>query len=190
MTVTLLSDAENTYDSIVLNGGDTVFPYLDISEEFTYALNDDATSSVLKTVTETDNHYVKTGDEDSHANLQSITVTTKATASGTALSTMTTTNEYAQDYGVNSETKWWLGRVTRTSVTHERANETAVTRASTFSYTSTGAFAGMLEKEHVINPAQLQTNGVLLTTLHCYDSVGNATKTITHSSDVIAARHR
>ena len=167
-----LSFASNVYNEVYLQDGKTRFPYLDSSTETQYSLNDAGTATTKISSVTTNNTYRV--ESDNHANLTGVTVTT-FNSSGAEISKVSTTNEYeSEDVG-----KWWLGRVSNTKVTHFRqgafTDKTDIKRESSFVYNQT---TGMLEQETI------QPNGTAtetLSTMHCYDTVGNKIKTITHS---------
>lgn len=185
---TLLSQANNSYAQIALNGGKTVFPYLDKSEETSYAVNDAGTATQFMRKVITDNNYGITGSLQSHANLNSVDVLTKESNDSSLtsyVSKVTTNNTFGVDYGVSGETKWWLGRVTNTSVTHQRVGSDthgnlSVTRSSSFEYDLSN---GLLTKETVSTPTGMNAAQSELTTLHCYDEYGNKDETYTFNND-------
>jgi RHS repeat-associated protein len=170
-----LSFARNTYNVKPLQGGKTQFPYLASSTETQYSLVDAGTSTTeISTVTTTNTYAVDVKD-DNHANLTRVVVSTMDAAQ-TVASTVSTTNTYDGDNVDN----WWLGRVTNTKVTHHRpaafpAGRQTVNRESDFVYSTT---TGMLEKE-IIQPGDSDTEN--LTTLHCYDNLGNKIESITYA---------
>ena len=158
-----ISYAVNTNSYQTLNGGETLAVYLDNAVDHQYAINNAGTATTKIGKTETDNTYTKYSD--SYVNLDSVSVETYS--GSTLFSTVTTTNTYTDD----NVTNWWLGRVSTTSVVHNRPSaetQATINRSSTFGYE---ADTGMLETETV--------NG--LTTLHCYDDWGNETETITYA---------
>tara|TARA_R110002060_G_scaffold880_3_gene2106 strand:+ start:4858 stop:11826 length:6969 start_codon:yes stop_codon:yes gene_type:complete len=162
----------NTYNEKWLHSSSIVFPYIDFITEYQYSLNDagTATSKIAETVT--DNTYQVYSDN--HANLNTIAVTTK-NASNTTLSTVTTSNTYTDD----DVSSWWLGRLSSTSVTHNRplaypTTQRTITRGSSFAYHST---SGMLTLETVNLGSSEELN-----TLHCYDTKGNEIKTIIYAN--------
>ena len=164
--------AVNSYGEKWLQSSSIVFPYLDLSTEHQYSLNDAGTATTKLAEIVTDNTYQVYSDN--HANLQAIAVTTK-NASNTTLSTVTTTNTYTDDDVSN----WWLGRVSGTSVVHNRpsaypATQRTITRSSSFEYHDT---TGMLSLETVDLGSSEE-----LHTLHCYGTKGNEIKTITYAN--------
>ena len=168
-----LSFASNIYATQLLNGGDTIYPYLDTSTETQYNLNDAGTSTSKISTVVTHNDYDLVGVN--HVNLVKVTVTTK-NVYNEVVSTITTKNVY-----VDNIPKWWLGRVTSTEVRHNRSNDfpnADITRTSTFEYHTSGIHEGMLELAH-IEPSEGADKA--LSTLYCYDSVGNRTGTVTYS---------
>ncbi|WP_284244624.1 RHS repeat-associated core domain-containing protein [Thalassotalea insulae] len=171
-----LSYAVNSWQQKSLHGGVVVYPYLRTSTENNYSVNSgNSVTQVSKVVTT--NSYGLYGDSnDNHANLTKVVVDTYEGTSTTALSTVTTDNVY----DVDDEPKWWLGRITNATVTHERIDDRTdapvipdIVRSSSFGYYAANhANEGMLKTESV--------NG--LTTLHCYDDWGNETTTISHAN--------
>lgn len=164
--------AINTYDEESIASSSIVFPYLDESTEYQYSVNDAGTATTLIGEVVTDNTYQVYSDN--HVNIQKIEVITKNSSNAT-MSTVTTTNSYEDE----SVSNWWLGRVSSTSVVHNRpsAYPTAqqnITRNSSFEYDNT---SGMLTLETVS-----LDNSEELNTLHCYDTKGNETKTITFAN--------
>jgi RHS repeat-associated protein len=171
-----VSQAINTYEQKWVNGGDTVYPYLHTSAEQQFSLNDagTATTGKISIVKKVNDYQV---ENDNHLNLQEVIVTTYDGSYADPLGTVTTTNTY--DDNIN---EWWLGRVTSTTVKHSRNNDfpnADITRNVTFEYYDVGHNnAGMLKYERV-EPTNILPK--VLTTLHCYDSVGNATGIVTYS---------
>ncbi len=199
----ILSESTNTYVHELLQAGKTVFPYLDFSEEISYAVNDAGTATQFLSKVVTDNAYTlrqaRTYDTSGvlnvnhHANLTTITVTTKNTNDtnlNSYASKVTTSNGYAVEYDGSSVNDWWLGRVTSTGVTHQRQStelnigDLTIARSSTFQYHPSGVHKGMLKSETVSTPSGMLAAQSELTTLHCYDDVGNKIKTITSSNSV------
>ncbi|MBA6302857.1 RHS repeat-associated core domain-containing protein [Colwellia sp. MB02u-14] len=164
--------AINSYGEKWLESSTIVFPYLDVSTEYQYSLNDAGTATAKIAQVNTDHTYQVYSDN--HANLQTIAVTTK-NSYNTTLSTVTTTNTYADENVSN----WWLGRVSNTSVTHNRPSahpvaQRVITRNSSFEYHGT---SGMLSLE-TVNLGGSEA----LSTLHCYDTKGNEIKTIAYAN--------
>lgn len=180
-----LSHSVSTYTYASLNNGKTVFPYLDKSDETMYAVNDAGNITQFKSRVITDNVYTVANTEGSHANLTRVDVVTKNTNDASLssfVSKVTTTNQYDVDYG-ESNNEWWLGRVTDTSVSHQRPNQTTLTRSSEFEYyPENDAHAGMLKSEKVMTPSGMTASESELITHHCYDTKGNKTQTLTHNN--------
>jgi RHS repeat-associated protein len=176
-----LSAATNKYGSHKLNAQKTIYPYLEQSTETQYSLSDDGTSTFPLSTVITDNFYVGYGIySDSHVVLKRVKVTTFDGSDREMGSTLTTNRYFAENIY-----RWWLGRVTETSVTHARADAFSSTQAyvdptrySRFTYYSSGIHAGMLRTE-TIEPSG--TDEQTLTTLHCYDGYGNKSGTVTYS---------
>lgn len=185
----LLSHAVNNYDHLLLNGGTTVYPFIESSIEQTYSVDQLPSDSntqhttQLKLVTETTNEYRAFGTHNSpvngnygnHVNLMSVKVEQRsAVASSSWIKRTTTSNIYNDD---NVE-KWWLGRVSRTDVQHERqegAGLTTINRSSAFEYDEQ---TGVLDTE-IVSPDDPKTK---LTTKYCFDTFGNIEATHTFSS--------
>jgi YD repeat-containing protein len=170
-----LSFASNTYDVALLQDGKTSFPYLDVSTEIQYSLNDLGTATTQIGMITTDNSY--TIVDDNHANLSKVVVGTSQPYISS--SSVTTENTFTDE----SIPNWWLGRVSTTKVKHFRsdafpANRQTIERESSFEYSSS---TGMLEKE-IIQPSGSVSEKLI--TLHCYDTVGNKENSITYSSNV------
>ncbi|TRY33420.1 FG-GAP-like repeat-containing protein [Aliiglaciecola sp. M165] len=180
----ILSRATNVYDVYQLSGGATLYPYLDISTQEEFAVNDAGTTTLLKSVVVTDNDYeridranlVVANNTANHANLKQVTVEIRAgLAANTVMNRVTTVNSFSDENVDN----WWLNRISATTVTHERIFATddvdTVTRSSEFTYNANG----VLETEVIAPSGNERTK---LTTLHCYDTFGNETGTHTYSS--------
>lgn len=180
----LLSYATNEYASIGLKSDSIVYPYLDLSTEEQFSLNNAGTATTPISTVTTDNTY--SVFSDNHANLSNVVVTTKD-ASGSVASTITTVNTYTDD---DVDTKWWLGRVSTSSVTHNRADvypvdAMAVERNSKFEYFPINTLhEGMLKYEIVQYDST--DSAEKLTTLHCYDDFGNEENTYTYSNHFTA----
>ncbi|WP_343843074.1 FG-GAP-like repeat-containing protein [Bowmanella denitrificans] len=170
-----LSYAQNTYATIMLQAGEVYSPYLFSSSEQQFAANQDITATVAISETLTTNTYIK--QDDNHLNLHKVDVVTRD-ASGVEVSKVSTTNTYGKD----DISKWWLGRVADVDVVHSRPGVSPVTRKSSFTYDGQ---TGLLETETIkAVDEEVDDKFEILITRHCYDSVGNKTKLLTHSSNI------
>ena len=162
----LLSDATNTLATLSLEGGNTVFPYIQQSVEKQYTLQSDSNTSVHASTITTTNSYdtVQAAGRDNHANLRQMVVRT-ARADESDIHTVTTTNSY--DDNVDN---WWLARLTASTVIHQRTGQTDITRKSGFEYDTD---TGMLSAE-IIEPDS-SDNSVYLKTAYTRDAHGNIT---------------
>ena len=166
-TSTLLSVAQNEWQQNSTSSG-TVYPYLSESTETSY---DPLSGALLSSVTTT-NEYRAGADVD-YANLGTITVEIRD-ATGTLASSKTTINDYYNDV---VGTNWFLGRLTETTVTHERPGKPTTTRTAEFTYNPS---TGILDSE-IIEP-----NGAAnekLTTVYAPDDYGQRVGTNQCSSN-------
>lgn len=182
----LLSQATNTLSNndsneIFLHGGKIAFPYIKSSIEQSYSPD---TSTLLSSVVTT-NTYQDTEGNGNHVNLTHVTVSTyQGDIVGTAFHTTTTQNEYSNASAHNGEsvTNWWLGRITKATVTHHRPSalvQPSITRVAEFEYDSNG----MLFIEKANSGADVAVNiNAELTTMHCYDNWGNETLTVSYAN--------
>ncbi len=166
----ILSEATNSLLAFTFHGGKTHYPYIKTSIETMYGLNDAATLTQKKSVIETTNTYTKVGDN--YLNMTGSVVVTKD-ASNIEKSSITTSNIFGADNVPN----WWLGRITKTTVTHSRPNTTDIVRESEFTYDADG----MLKTETVAPNGGARLK---LVTTHCYDILGNKTASITDNAVV------
>ncbi len=120
MSGTRLSYALNQWKSKFTVGG-AVFPYVSDSIEISYTLSGSFDRKVM-----TGNNY------DAYGNLSSSSVSTYATNGATVFARKAVTNTYADNVS-----KWFLGRLATSRVTHSRAGEPSITRSSSFAYDST-----------------------------------------------------
>lgn len=81
---------------------------------------------------------------DSTGNVAQTSVDTFTGSSSAPTATVLTQNSYANDFS-----KWRLGRLTASTVTHSRAGQTSVTRTNGFSYQMNGTTTGLLTEEHL-----------------------------------------
>jgi RHS repeat-associated protein len=177
-----LSLANNDYDSINLHNGSVVFPFLETSTERAYTVNNEGTDTYLLSTKVTSQEF-ETFNEN-HANLKNVTIILSHHLLDSTPEIITlTTNRYEQD----NVDKWWLGRITASTVSHNRVHSfpegnVATSISSSFDYYTDGVFAGMLKTETVL-PSSVDIREQLIT-LHCYDQVGNKEKIISYSSDI------
>ncbi|MDF1642708.1 MAG: SpvB/TcaC N-terminal domain-containing protein [Pseudomonadales bacterium] len=170
-TSTLLSVAQNEWQQNSTSSG-TVYPYLSESTETSY---DPLSGALLSSVTTT-NEYRAGADVD-YANLGTVTVEIRD-ATGTLASRKTTGNIYENT--VNLE-QWHLGRLTETTVTHERPGKPTTTRTAQFGYNPS---TGILDRE-IIEP-----NGAAnekLTTVYAPDDYGQRVGTNQCSSNAVCS---
>jgi len=90
----------------------------------------------------------------------------------TLLSSVTTTNTYAQD----NPARWRLGRLTQSLVTHQRPGMDSIQRTAQFVYAMDGPATGLLTQER--SGAGLGAEQELLT-VYSYDGYGNRTHAVT-----------
>lgn len=109
-------------------------------------------------------------DYGAYGNVSLTGVDTK-TGGGSLVSTVTTSNVYS-----NSTTLWRLGRLTSSTVTHQRPSRDDVVRTATFAYDLSGATTGQLVAERVQSGAGDSQD---LRTDYDLDEHGNRIKTIT-----------
>ncbi|MCV2883191.1 FG-GAP-like repeat-containing protein [Aestuariibacter sp. AA17] len=190
MASNVLSYAENQYDYMVLTGG-TYFPYLKTATDYQYHVDDIGTGLVndltvasrIRSHSVTDNTHIPS--VSGHYALLNRSVVTQYDGDNKELSKVTTANTY----NAENESNWWISRVTDTTVTHTRVNNTVAgydgegvtsrTRQSRFGYDAT---TGLLVSE-TIAPEGAALHQ-LVNTRHCYDSVGNKTTTVTSNRPI------
>ncbi|MCV2884758.1 hypothetical protein OE749_08620 [Aestuariibacter sp. AA17] len=190
MASNVLSYAENQYDYMVLTGG-TYFPYLKTATDYQYHVDDIGTGLVndltvasrIRGHSVTDNTHIPS--VSGHYALLNRSVVTQYDGDNKELSKVTTANTY----NAENETNWWISRVTDTTVTHTRVNNTVAgydgegvtsrTRQSRFGYDAT---TGLLVSE-TIAPEGAALHQ-LVNTRHCYDNVGNKTTTVTSNRPI------
>lgn len=80
----------------------------------------------------------------SHGNVIQTVLDSYSGTSTTPASTVITSNTFVDDV-----TRWRLGRLTASTVTHKRPGKTDVVRATSFAYAMSGAGTGLLEEERV-----------------------------------------
>ena len=163
---TLLSYAINQWGSITTVAGKAAtFPFIQKALERSYTLAGNFDRKVL-----TSNSYTSYGD------LTSAVINTYASDGASSIATLTNNNQYLTPDTAN----WRLGRLSRSTVTHQRSGESSITRTSGFSY---DAATGILDQE-VIEP---DNNAFKVTTHYQLDDFGNR-KMATVTAAGIAAR--
>jgi RHS repeat-associated protein len=137
-----------------------VLPYIRQTQEWTFDLADmtaNATRGALSVTTTTTTLHTASAGEDNGAPAQIVVATTGHDAALGASTTWTKTT--TNTYGADDAAKWWLGRLTQTTVLHQRTGAPDITRTSVFSYNTTN---GQLNSEVVQpssgNPFRLETN--------------------------------
>lgn len=103
----------------------------------------------------------------SYGNVTATSVDTFNGAETSPMSTVVTANTYADD-----PAKWRLGRLTFSQVTHSRPSQPNVVRTSSFAYSTSGAYTGLLTAE------RSQSGGAAgqdLRKEYTYDDYGNQT---------------
>ncbi len=133
-------------------------PYSSQSLEKSYDLN---SGNLLTTIT------TQQFNIDNYGNVGTIKVTTTGENKTFIKTTRNTYN--------NNATKWHLGRLTTSTVTHQAPNIPNITRTSRFAYNNKG-----LLKSETIEP---NTSKALITT-YKYDSFGNKIKATTSASGI------
>ena len=151
---TLVSYSINEWISKSTVAG-AVFPYIVDSLERSYTL-----SGIF------DRKLLTSSSYDADGNLVSSKLRTYATNETTAFTTLSTVNVYwSTDY-----TNWYLGRLKTSTVTHNRAGTSSITRKSAFEYDNA---TGALNKE---TTAPLISNLEVVTT-YALDNFGNRIST-------------
>ncbi len=185
-----LSEATNTWARKVItlaSGRKIQLPYIHKSLENSWHLtcndyNTVATNSCVNNTTTfasstlTQNAYDNYGNVTDMAVLQSSSYVGAISGDVNNYSYLTkkrTVNTYSDNVS-----KWHLGRLTASTVTHSRSGKPNISRTSSFIYDAT---TGML-KEELIEPNG--NNAEKLRTVHLYDGYGNKTLKRTCSSDV------
>jgi RHS repeat-associated protein len=172
----LRSKAINYYEVKSLFNGDIIIPVLKSSIEWSYLLDFDMTTTTLSSTTTTENEYELKGPSGSEYTLLSEVTITQASGSSNEVKTTTTSNNY--DDTTTHYANWWLGRLSSATVSIEQTGEASVVKQSSFSYYTSGSYAGMLKNETLVpNGTQEQT----LHKLHCYNPAGDKSKVITFS---------
>jgi len=163
---TLLSYAINQWGSIITVAGQAAtFPFIQKALERSYTLAGNFSRKVLIS-----NSYTSYGD------LTRVVVDTYASDGASSFATLTTSNQYLSPDTAN----WRLGRLSRSTVTHQRSGESSITRTSSFFY---DAATGILDQE-VIEP---DNNAFNVTTHYQLDAFGNR-KTTTVTAYGMASR--
>ncbi|CAC9559628.1 hypothetical protein [uncultured Gammaproteobacteria bacterium] len=154
----LLHSQDNRYSHTPrrYSGIDTL--YLAQSQEKSYDLN---SGNLLTTIT------TQQSNIDNYGNVGTIKVTTTGKNKTFVKTTRNTYN--------NNTTKWYLGRLTASTVTHQAPNTPNITRTSRFAYNNKG-----LLKSETIEPNTKKA----LTTTYKYDSFGNKIKATTSASGI------
>ncbi len=148
----LLSYAINQWGAITtVSGKLATFPFIQKALERSYTQAGNFDRKVLSS-----NSYNSYGD------LTRVVVSTYASEGAGAFATLTTSNQYLAPDTAN----WRLGRLSRSTVTHQRSGESSITRTSSFSY---DAATGILDQE-VIEP---DNNLLKVTTQYQLDAFGN-----------------
>ena len=197
---TVFSSATNEYrtETIQRTNSDRIthFPYLYRSVENQYVVQSSGSVTQTGTLVTTNeyqkfnnNHFNLTRSCVQHHNGEFIGVSGDgcgAGISGSLIKAVITSNSYNLSGADLSEeqgslTDWTLGRLRSTSVSHTTSAGTD-TRHSRFEYITGTAdpLRGLLKREIIAPDSTDET--LNLTTLHCYDSVGNKTGVVTHSN--------
>ena len=96
---------------------------------------------------------------------------------GTTLSgSVTTANAYTDDAG-----KWRLGRLTASTVTHERPGKADVVKTASFAYATGGSYTGQLTQETTQPGGGVNQE---LRKVYALDDYGNRTRVTTCSTDI------
>lgn len=96
---------------------------------------------------------------------------------GTTLSgTVVTDNTYTDDAG-----KWRLGRLTASTVTHERPGKSDVVKTASFAYATGGSYTGQLTRETTQPGGGVNQE---LRKVYALDDYGNRTRVTTCSTDI------
>ena len=96
---------------------------------------------------------------------------------GTTLSgTVLTSNTYTDD-----ATKWRLGRLTASTVTHQRPGKTSVVKTASFVYSTSGAYTGQMTQETTQPGGGVNQE---LRKVYALDAYGNRTRVSTCSTDI------
>lgn len=96
---------------------------------------------------------------------------------GTTLSgTVQTANTYTDD-----ATRWRLGRLTASTVTHSRPGKTNVVKTASFVYDMSGAYTGQMKQENTQPGGGVDQE---LRKVYALDSFGNRTRVSTCSTDI------
>ncbi len=161
----LLAHASNQWQTQLTYEGNSQFTFIEESIESTYALNGGAKMQTIKT----------TNSYDAYANPTNIDIVTHEGASETLLGAKLTSHIYDND-----SSKWHLGRLTSTQVTHQKTGVTDIIRSSSFEYDAT---TGLLNKEVIEPNGDDQKN---LTTVYQHDTFGNILQ-ITQCSSHVAS---
>ena len=164
---TIISSTINKL-SVIDYGNGRYFPYVQTSTQNGYEIDGN-----LLTTVKTDYVY------DNLGNATDITSTT--TGNGQTFTTYTD-NDYTYNLDPN---KWYLGRLTRSSVTQSVTGLSPQTRVSAFEYDLTGH--GLLTVE-TIEPDKDESTGLKLSTQYEYDEYGNKKHVITDGGLSTAAR--
>ncbi|MBI2513265.1 MAG: VCBS repeat-containing protein [Opitutae bacterium] len=161
---TTLSSSSVTYAELTSGSGKIHLPYASQTIENSYDLNGTFLSASTTSVT----------DMDSYGNVKSMTVGT------TGGFKKTTTNRYDQD----DTAKWFIGRLTKSTVVSEAPDVDNVTRVSAFRYDANNGLLTDEAVEPVLSSDQLDSSATsvagygldTLRTSYEYDSYGNKQK--------------
>lgn len=170
----LVSEEITSYLSrnIATNGATRYFPYVSSQTQRDYEINSPGTVARSEVTTNT---Y---GEADSvfFGNLTGSTTQTRpgAETSGASPFVTTTTNLYTND-----TSRWWLGRLTRSTVSKYGPSQTQITRTSAFEYSPT---TGLLTAE-IVEPLSAT---MMLRKAYLRDGYGNIYSTTLSGSDVTA----
>src|SRR5690606_25071429 len=110
-----------------------------------------------------------------YGNVVSTTVDTY-TGTSTLAGTLITANTYT-----DNTTKWRLGRLTASTVTHQRPGKTDVVKTASFVYAMSGATTGIMTSE-VTQPSG--TADQKLVKAYALDAYGNRLRSSTCSTDI------
>ncbi|MGQ0801506.1 MAG: Ig-like domain-containing protein, partial [Pseudomarimonas sp.] len=157
---------------------------LQSTRETTYGLSPAPLNTVLSRVETSYSYRDSAGTLDPWGNVRSTEVKT-FDGSGAWLATVSTANEYT----VEDPARWRLGRLTKSTVTHQRTGEAARVRSSEFTYQMSGAATGLLLSESVQNHVQgTERKYQHLRTFHVLDDWGNRVRSHTCSTELSEAQ--
>ncbi len=170
----IFSESFNTYAYQSTHGGRSGFVYLAESIEKSYDVLAGVGSLPIKTVVTSQDYGLLASDANAGNRVNQQVKIYAGDVNGTLLSEKTTVSQYQDDV-----TKWYLGRLSHTAVTHSRPGKTSVVKTAAFEY---DAVNGLLKKE-TIEPDAADIS-MTLVTAYQHDAHGNVIKKTTCSMDV------